>query len=135
MKLAIITLITVLGSSPIVYANWQGWSVWKTSQAAENAIYGKVKTIAIDDESDQLIVKIRKADGSIEVAKVCHEGVQSSKNQVHGSPKLEVLKTAMATGDLVSLSFASNYDRCIHNVQIGKGVKKADANGNGFNEI
>ena len=140
MKLVLYSLITILGSSPFVFANWQDWSVWKSNQVAENSIAGKVKTIAIDDESDQLIVKVKKPDGGIEVAKVCHEGVQSAKNQIHGSPKLEILKNAMSSGARVSLTFSSRFDRCIQDVRVQKqkpseGIKKAAASGDGFHDI
>ena len=140
MKFLFVSLITVLGSSPFVFANWQDWSVWTSNQVVENSISGKVKTIAINDESDQLIVKVKKVDGSIEVAKLCHEGVQSAKKQIHGSPKLALLKSAMSSGAYVSLSFSSSFDRCIDNVQVNnvdpsKAVKKAAAKGDGFHEI
>lgn len=140
MKLALYSLITILGSSPFVFANWQGLSVWKSNQIVENSISGKVKTIAINEESDQLIVKVMKADGSIEVAKVCHEGIQSSRNQIHGSPKLALLQSAMSSGSLVSLAHSSRFDHCIDEVQVqsahpSKGVKKAAAQGEGFHDI
>ncbi len=140
MKFIIISLITVLGSSPFVFANWQGWSIWKGNHVAENSIAGTVKTIAIDDEADRLIVKVKTADGSIETARVCYESIQSAKNQLHGSPQLAMLKSAMSSGFHVSLAFSSRFDRCIEDIRIqntlpSRGVRKASTQDNDFREL
>lgn len=132
MKFAITTILVFLGSSSLVWASWQDWSVWQKNQAVENIVVGKVKTIAMDDSTDRLMIKIKKQNGSVEVVHVCHEGVQSARNQIHGSPKLDLLKSAMARGQVVQLSYASAYDRCIRSVSIpsenipsGSGIQKA----------
>ena len=139
MKLVSLILFVLLTSSSLVFANWQGWSVWKGNQVAENVVAGQVKTIAIDDEADQLIVKVKTAEGKLAVAKVCHEGVQSAKNQVHGSPKLALLQSAMSSGHEVFLNFSSNYDRCIQDVRVknpsAPKFRKASAPDEGFKEI
>lgn len=118
MKIMLATLFAVLGSSPFVFANWQDWSVWKSNQVAENSIIGKVKTIATDEESDRIIVKVKAADGSIQVATLCDEGVQSARNHVGVSPKQALLSDAMANGAQVQLSYPSQFDRCIQDVKV-----------------
>lgn len=116
--LKISAVCLMLLSSSIVWASWQDWSVWQKSQARQHTLTGQIKTIALDESSDRLIVKIKKNNGKIAVVHICHEGVQSAKHQMFGSPKLSLLKSAMSRGQLVQLNYGSNFDRCIQSVSI-----------------
>ena len=106
--------------SATAFADWKSWTVWQKAHNQQHSIEGKVKTIAVDESTDRLIVKVEKANGSIEVVHICHEGVQSARhqNQVFGSPKQSLLKSAMSRGQKVQLSYGSNFDRCIESVSI-----------------
>ena len=138
LKIAAVSLMAL--SSSLVFASWEDWTVWQKNKSRHHSIEGKVKTIALDEVSDRLIVKIKKTNGSIEVVHICHEGIQSARQQAFGDPKLSLLKTAMAHGQNVQLNYESNFDRCIQSLSIlseknPSGIQKASHQPSGNIEI
>lgn len=107
-------------ATPVGFANWQDWSVWDKMKVEQYLVRGKVKAIAVDEINDQLVVKIKTidADGlaNQEVVKICTGGIQSLHNQHKPNPQLDLIRTALATGQVIELSYHSNYDRCINTV-------------------
>ncbi|MCB0407253.1 MAG: hypothetical protein KDD34_03555 [Bdellovibrionales bacterium] len=124
MKLILSSIFVVMGSSPFVFANWEDYvSVWDQSSARQFSIEGVVKTIATEEESDRIIVKVKKANDEVEVVQVCNENIQSATQQLaYNNVHLTLLQNAMAQGQKVILNYASSYDRCIKTINV---VQKA----------
>jgi hypothetical protein len=115
MKFVIAASVLLLSvvSGPTVFASWQSWTVWGANQASENGLTGTVKTIALNSEQDQMIVKIQTAKGDVEIVKICDGNIQSANNQPLTGETLDLLQGALASGKPVQLHFASAFDRCI----------------------
>ncbi|MCB0385011.1 MAG: hypothetical protein KDD43_06435 [Bdellovibrionales bacterium] len=114
----ITTLLAVLTITATAWSEWKNISVWEQIKRDANAVTGQVKSIAVNDNSREIMVRLAsKTDGAV-LIKVCPEYNGQLFRHVMNQDKMALLRQAMNDGRDVKVSTGGGFDSCVAHVEI-----------------
>ena len=95
------------------------WSIWEKTKKNSYQIDGYIKTIAVNEDQHQIIVRVAKAENptQVDTLKVCYLESGSDLKSFEQSQKMETLRKALASGERIKVSYNSPFDRCLSHVE------------------
>lgn len=112
--LAVLSFCTTVGFPAV--AEWT--SVWDSAKQRTYSVEGQIKSILINEENQQILVRIKESDATeTQTLKVCSGDAGGDLKSWQTSEKMALLRQAFARGDLVRLSYRGTFDRCLSSIE------------------
>lgn len=100
------------------WSEWHGLSVWEKMKIQSLAVEGVVKSIAINDSSREIMVRVATQTNKSVTVKVCPEYHGQKFRHVMKTDKMEMLRQAMNEGRRVKVSTGGSFDSCVAHVEM-----------------
>lgn len=99
-------------------ADWGGLSVWDQLQFGGRSHVGFVQSIAVNDSSNETIVRISTLESKSLIFKVCPGSSQMKDSETLTREKMELIRLAMSQGKRVRFSTGSGFSGCLSHVEL-----------------
>lgn len=99
-------------------ADWGGLSVWEQLQFSGSSHVGFVQSIAVNDSSNETIVRISTLESKSLIFKVCPSSSQLKDSETLTRNKMELIRQAMSQGKQVRFSTGSGLFGCLSHVEL-----------------
>jgi hypothetical protein len=113
-----LAVLALLAPALFGRADWGGLSVWEQLQFGGSSHVGFVQSIAVNDSSNETIVRISTLDSKSLIFKVCPGSSRMKDSEILTREKMELIRQAMSQGKKVRLSTESGFSGCLSHVEL-----------------
>lgn len=105
---------------------WSDLSVWDAAKENSYMVEGQIKTISINEDSQQVTIRVQTSDEATETRtlRVCNHDAGSDTRNWQQAEKMNLLRQAFNQGDRVKVSYGGPFNPCLSSVSFtSKAVK------------
>lgn len=113
-----LVVLSLLVPALFVRADWGGLSVWEQLQFGGSSHVGFVQSIAVNDSSNETIVRISTLESKSLIFKVCPSSSRLKDSETLTREKMELIRQAMSQGKRVRFSTGSGFSGCLSHVEL-----------------
>ncbi|MCB0363942.1 MAG: hypothetical protein H6624_12980 [Bdellovibrionaceae bacterium] len=113
----ITTLFAVLTVTAAAWSERKNISIWEQIKRDTTAVSGRVKSIAVDDNTREITVRLASREQGSILIKVCPEYNGQLFRHVMNQDKMALLRQAMNDGREVKVSTGGSFDSCVAHVE------------------